>query len=97
MTHVDWHPYPDEMPDSGKDYLVTVENRDGVRRIEIAHFMYLTAWLGLGAEYVVAWAEQPEPYKEPELLDMHQDAITARKYMEGDPETVKALHIFDEE
>lgn len=28
--------------------------------------------------------------------DMHPDAITARKYMEGDPETVKALHIFEE-
>ena len=26
----------------------------------------------------------------------HPDAITARKYAEGDPETVKALHIFDE-
>ena len=26
----------------------------------------------------------------------HPNAVTARKYMSGDPETVKALHIFDE-
>lgn len=45
---------------------------------------------------VIAWAEMPEPYKPPEPFDMHPDAITARKYAEGDPETVKALHIFDE-
>ena len=29
-------------------------------------------------------------------IDNHPDAVTARKYMSGDPETVKALHIFDE-
>lgn len=41
-------------------------------------------------------AEPPEPYcpKEPE--DMHPDAVTARKYIAGDPETIKALSIFDE-
>lgn len=31
-----------------------------------------------------------EPY------DNHPDAVTDRKYMSGDTETVKALHIFDE-
>lgn len=29
-----------------------------------------------------------------EPLDMHPDAVTARKYMAGDPETVRALEIF---
>ena len=78
MTHVEWYPYPDEMPDSGKDYLVTVENRYGVRRIEIAYFMYLTAWLGLGAEYVVAWANLPEPYR-PEVKDEEHAKKNGRK------------------
>lgn len=30
-----------------------------------------------------------------EELDNHPDAVTARKYMAGDPETIKRLHIFD--
>lgn len=32
---------------------------------------------------------------EPPPLDNHPDAVTARLYMEGDPETVARLHIFD--
>lgn len=32
---------------------------------------------------VIAWAELPDPYKEPEPLDMHPDAIAARRYMEN--------------
>ena len=32
----------------------------------------------------------------PKPIDNHPDAVTTRKYMAGDPETVKALRIFDE-
>lgn len=64
MTHVDWHPYPYETPDSGKDYLVTLEGLDGTHYVSIHHFMYLTAWIGLNKDFkVIAWADSPEPYK----------------------------------
>ena len=54
--------------------------------------------LNNGIDFIVtAWAELPEPYNPEEPEDNHPDAITARKYAEGDPETVKALHIFDEQ
>lgn len=32
---------------------------------------------------VIAWAALPDPYKKPEPLDMHPDAIAARRYMEN--------------
>lgn len=60
MTHVDWHQYPLELPDSGKNYLVTVEAEDGFRYVYTAMFMYVTGWL---VDKVVAWAEMPKPYK----------------------------------
>lgn len=101
MTHVDWHPYPQEKPTEEKQYL-------------ISFYVCEEKWYGVDIDFynpehdvwdvyddgaytrVTAWAERPEPYKPQEPLDMHPDAITARKYAEGDPETVKALHIFDE-
>lgn len=93
MTKINWHQYPLELPDSGKNYLVTVEAEDGFRYVYTAMFMYVTGWL---VDKVIAWAELPDPYRPPEPEDNHPDAVTARKYMSGDPETVKALHIFDE-
>lgn len=44
---------------------------------------------------IVAWAEKPDPYRPPEPIDNHPDAVTTRKYMENDPETIKRLGIFD--
>lgn len=98
MTLVDWHPYPDEKPteqDAYKDFLLTVDIGSGP-------FVTKDQWLPIGYwdtylyKEVIAWAEMPEPYRPTNPLDMHQDAVTARKYSEGDPETVKALHIFEE-
>lgn len=100
MTHVDWHPYPDpeDIP-CGCAYYVTAKKRDGSRFSTLGIYdSDLDFWTDK-FEYrldVIAWAEVtdlPEPY-EPD--DNHPDAITARKYMSGDPETVKALSIFDE-
>lgn len=100
MTHVEWHQYPKETPTKEMDeveFLLTFKASDG--------FLYTSSgewyeknkeWDTLYSDEVIAWAEMPEPYcpKEPE--DNHPDAVTARKYMSGDPETVKALSIFDE-
>ena len=96
-TKTKWHKYPDEQPTKLRLYLVTYKNKDHEPCIYIA--LYFNGWrTGDLSELkdVIAWAELPEPYAE-KVVDMHQDAITARKYKEGDPETVKALHIFDEQ
>lgn len=37
----------------------------------------------------------PKPYAPSEPEDMHPDAVTARAYAAGDPETIKRLRIFD--
>lgn len=98
MTHVDWHPYPEETPQSGDNYLVTVIDQSDhkTRYVGTALFLNVTGWNVSSRYRVIAWAELPEPYKPEEPEDNHPDAITARKYAEGDPETVKALRIFDE-
>lgn len=102
MTHIDWYPYPEEKPKEEKQYLISFyvykEKRHGVD-IDFynpEHDVWDVYDDGVYTR-VTAWAERPEPYKEPEPLDMHPDAITARKYALGDPETVKALHIFDKD
>ena len=97
MTKIDWHPYPDEQPTKLRLYLVTYKNKDHGPCIYIA--LYFNGWrIGSLSELddVIAWAELPEPYQAPKTLDMHQDAITARKYAKCDPDTVKKLHLFDE-
>lgn len=97
MTHVDWHPYPKEKPlekDHLKKFLVTIVGSDGEYYVEEDEW-FVDDFEGWGF-FVIAWAEMPEPYRPPEPEDNHPDAITARKYMEKDPETVNALHIFDE-
>lgn len=63
---------------------------------DLSKFETVSFWEKYGHQ-VLAWAEMPEPYRPTNPLDMHQDAITARKYALGDPETVKALHIFDKD
>ncbi len=95
MTHVDWHPYPEDIPDSLESYLVTVEDENGFSYVDKKVYSDVAEWLIDKRYKVIAWAELPEVYK-PEPEDNHPDAITARKYMSGDPDTVKALHIFDE-
>ena len=96
MTKINWHPYPEEKPRRTGDYLVTFQKR---RKLYVTKDCYDINEGDFEIDFyvkVVAWAELPEPYKPEELEDNHPDAITARKYAEGDPETVKALHIFDE-
>lgn len=72
MTHVDWHPYPDEKPQKDGVYLVT---------IRVWNATYEDYFEGVGFSYfmnadfkedaiheVIAWAEKPEPYR-PEVKD----------------------------
>lgn len=100
MTHVDWYPYPKEKPTEEKEYLVSfynlAEKRSGV---DLDFYVPESdCWdiLDDGVyTRVYAWAEKPEPFEE-KKVDMHQDAITARKYLQGDPETLKIIHIFEE-
>ena len=97
MTRVNWHPYPEEKPTKKDRYLINLDDGNGYQYITIATFYKDTFWeSGVIDHIVIAWAELPEPYIPPQPEDNHPDAITARKYMSGDPETVKALSIFDE-
>lgn len=101
MSTNKWHPFPDEEPPEGKKLLVTWIDNLGKNRVVtlgvwgdkekggLFHHPY--DWLATP----IAWMLCPEPYETPEPEDMHPDAITCRKYMEGDPETVKELEIFD--
>lgn len=66
MTKINWHPYPLELPDSGKNYLVTVEAEERFRYVYTAMFMYVTGWLVDKNYKVIAWAELPEPFDEGE-------------------------------
>ena len=57
-----WHPYPQEKPIKSGQYLVTVEDTYNV--IDFADYLsYDKQFLNEIDEYVIAWAELPEPYK----------------------------------
>ena len=103
---VKWHPYPKEKPKSYlREHLVTVESYLAsipLKKIEKDTWIDSEdggEWLVYGNKQkskIIAWTELPEPYEPEQPEDNHPDAITARNYAERDPETVKALHIFDE-
>lgn len=93
MTKVEWHPMRTVETEDGTikwegntpapDETVLITYSDG--EVGIDTFFqdsegdsYITF-----ADDVIAWAELPEPYKKPEPLDMHPDAIAARRYMEN--------------
>lgn len=100
MTKIDWHPYPDEKPKKNNVYIVTFFSSFYKKTLvyDDGYDVEKDEWETFNDDgcRILAWAELPEPYRPPEYEDNHPDAITARKYMAGDPETVKALHIFDE-
>ena len=98
MTHVDWHPYPEYKPKESGYYFYTFQIGTIGGPVGLGFFDEGIGEFEYNEDIVIAWAEinYPEPYRPPEPDDNHPDAITARKYAEGDPETVKALHIFDE-
>lgn len=82
MTHVDWHPYPDEKPESyTKEYLLTVETHYGKHKVKKIGIDTWGDSIG-GGEWeefdnrsdsvVIAWAEKPEPYRQEAKNEIHE-------------------------
>lgn len=73
----EWNQFPDIQPPTEGEYLVTT--REGKKKVTTLY------WIGdCWSRYhndVVAFRALPEPYKPEEPLDMHPDAIAARRYM----------------
>ena len=96
MTKVEWHPYPKETPEEHEilsQFFVTVKmkgiNGQTVTKTEFGRWMPSVSKTGSSycfgkpkSQEVTAWAriDMPDPYEE---LDMHPDAIAARRYMEN--------------
>lgn len=67
MTHVDWHPYPEEKPTKKDRYLISLDDGNGHQYITIATFYKDTFWESGAIDHIVsAWAELPEPFDEGE-------------------------------
>lgn len=60
---VKWHPYPEETPQSGDNYLVTVIDQSDhkTRYVGTALFLNVTGWNVSSRYRVIAWANLPEP------------------------------------
>mgnify|MGYP000301432249 CR=1 FL=1 len=106
MSKAKWHPFPREKPDKEGFYLVTIKNNStGTVTIDLNFWGVHSFWsqngktepgfLSFNGFSILAWMELPEPYEPPEPEDMHPDAVAARAYTAGDPETVKRLTIFE--
>lgn len=69
MTHVDWHPYPEEKPTKKDRYLISIDDGNGHQYITIATLYKDIFWeSGVIDHIVIAWADLPEPYR-PEVND----------------------------
>lgn len=63
MTHVDWHPYPDEKPLCTDDYLITIKRG---RKLYVTKDCYDVGESEFEFEFntkIIAWAEMPKPYR----------------------------------
>lgn len=71
MTHVDWHPYPEEKPDPYFTCLVTIH----LPHKNIVGCDYMTphnGWWKNNDNEVIAWAELPEPYRPEAKNETHE-------------------------
>lgn len=71
MTHVDWHPYPEELPNNGYVHIVTAKEINGWLFTALGFYDFDFDFWTDENNYkldVVAWAELPEPYR-PEVND----------------------------
>lgn len=62
-TKTTWYEYPENIPDSGENYLVTVRDEHGFKYVCTSTFTFLTGWIVNKGYQVIAWAEKPKPYK----------------------------------
>lgn len=74
-----WNPYPEVTPPEGEDYLVTIESFGEYSTM--MDYFNNGQWHEFDDEDVRAFRALPEPYKPEEPLDMHPDAVAARRYM----------------
>ena len=77
----------------GNEIYLTVEDFEGARK-RIATAIMDAEHARKLAEILLKVADECE--KENAELDNHPDAVTARKYMAGDPLTVRALEIYED-
>ena len=66
---IKWNPFPENTPEKGKMYLVTVEWA-GKNEVETAEYTqgFESKWATFLEGEVIAWAELPEPYEKPVRL-----------------------------
>ena len=57
---IEWIPITERMPEENVDVLVTIDNGEYEPYVAVS-FSSDAMWLF--GEYVIAWAELPEPYK----------------------------------
>lgn len=59
-----WIPVSERLPEEGKDVLITILLRNGVKAVEKSKRADVTMWRGFGRDVnVIAWMPLPEPYK----------------------------------
>lgn len=65
MTHVDWHPYPEEKPKDFGDFLVTfIIEGDEKRYVCLSTYNDIRDTFFMSPRIkVIAWVEMPEPYR----------------------------------
>lgn len=83
---IKWHPYPEvPVPKTkyAEAYLVTAITTITKKTVVRVAYSQGTFDEYRSAYEVIAWAELPEPYKKPEPLDMHPDAVYTREFMEN--------------
>lgn len=79
MTHVEWHPYPKEKPETYRYCFVTIETRDRKskkknRFVEIDFLAYFLSLYWARHKYwnIVAWAYIPDSYSSTKLPEPYQ-------------------------
>ena len=59
-----WIPVSERLPEEGKEVLITILWKDGIRTIEKSALFDCTLWKGFGRDInVTAWMPLPKPYK----------------------------------
>ena len=61
---IKWHKYPQEKPKKDDEYLVSVNMWNKSSTLTSLWIGSIDAFIDLWNEYISAWAEMPEPYKE---------------------------------